>query len=172
MKRMWSRVGLISLMLASLKNSNVEVKSLNVKEAQELDIEVEEAYLGGRTFTPRYTKAVASGGILFITLNGIISNKTEETISASNVRFSISNIPENVGSRIVCFSGEKVSDEVVESGTQICAASIAKGNTLNTISNSYWYKGAKNKMILNVGVSSLTAGSSEQFDSRTFIVLF
>lgn len=145
-------------------------KSVGVRQAQ-VQLEFEATNLGGRTFTARYCKALVSAGIMYVIISAEIKNETAETIASGNIQVRIRNIPSYIGSKIVCVNGALVSDETT-GNPQICGITLRRGNTFSTIAQQYLFKGAQNGIDMNVQVSSLNAGNSEQVEGRTFILLF
>lgn len=154
----------------NISGKKITAEKLDVEKAlHEFDIDFTNT--GGRTATKRYMKGIVSGGFLYIIISAVFSNETESTIASSNVQLRLDNIPTSIGDKIICVDGVKVSD--AESHVnQICSISFHKGSTFYFENNSYIYKNGQNNIAMNVNVSALEAGASEQVEGRVFISLF
>ena len=177
MRRMYSlaQIQAIVALMASkgeLDFSDVDlaVKKLKVEEA-EYTFDLTPDNLGDRVWTNRYSKAFVSGGVMYIIVSGVISNPTEGAISAGTIRMILSNIPKEIGDKIICFNGDPVSG-TEGSLPQICSFATHRGNTLSSETNGYIFRNAQNSMSITIGVGNLNAGADEQVEGRQFISLF
>ena len=113
MRRMFSEKQIISLVKEAVKNEDLLVKSLDIKEPVAV-FDVTPYALEGRTLTERYNKAILTSGLLLIVLNYVLKNETASAQAQANITFRVS-VPEEVGDKIICFNGEKLSDPYVAS---------------------------------------------------------
>ena len=169
MRRMYSKNELRNETLDLLSKESVRIKSLNLDEPYK-SFDLTPVELSGRTLTVRYNKVIVSSGILFIIVNYVLKNETEETLPQANIVFSF-DVPSEIGDKIICFNGEKVSDNFT-SGQQIASFEVVYGQYLTNQANRGISKTAKNKIAITLLCPQQNAGVSEQFTGRQWLALF
>lgn len=127
--------------------------------------------LSGRTLTEIYNKAIVINNMLYIFANFKVTNETESDISSSSVSFDIE-VDNEVGDKIYCLNGEKLSDDYT-SNQPICPfySSNTSGNTFDTFSSRAISKVAKNVMRIYLLIPAMTPNAERLVSGRQFLCL-
>lgn len=167
MRRMYSENQIVKV----LEDKDVKVKRIEQSEVN-ASYDFSNPNLGSRELSFSYNKAFIINNILYVLVNGALHNPTEESIASGNISFDIV-LPDEVGDKIFCLDGEKLSDDFT-SQKIICTFCVGSSTSLgyiDSLTTRSITKSSKNTLRVNVNLGSMVAGSYRYISGRTFLSL-
>ena len=110
MRRMYSKEELRKIVLNSLENEDVKVKTIEQSEyeySQEIELT---PTITGAVVEDIYSRCVVSDGFLHIILNFKVSNPTESPISGYSLINTPINLPKKYAQKIVDIDGKSIAE--------------------------------------------------------------
>lgn len=169
MRRMFSKKQIEEMLPEALEGKDLKVKTIEAEEPnKEFSISVNN--IRGYTYTQRYCKSLVLSKILFIIMSFVLTNETEETITAGTTSYDLE-VDDETAEHIICVDGEKLSDPYT-SNKIISSMIFTRGDGLDAMGSDAITKVAKNKIRINFYAPARNAGQSWQVVGRTFLSLF
>ena len=176
MRKMFSQKQIEEMNKEALTNGEVDIvgKTLQQKEANwEFDMPIDESYLEDNNLeiVSKYYKLVQFGNVLYFVCSLCVKNNGESSFSV-NWDTLITNyeilVPEEIAKRIYDKTGHKVSEN---SGTADIARFPSFHGSSSGSSLLGHSSGANKLYVRGAGTTSISAGATNVFDARTFIIL-
>ena len=156
--------------LEALQNQDLKVKTVEQSEPYKSFDTSFIAPPTGIEMTERYCKVIVVNNILYIIGSFTATNTTESSIAFPSPAFEFE-VDDEVGSKIICVNGEKVSDTYTAEA-QICSIIVSYDNNFTSSASRKIVKTGKNKIKVYFAGGSIAAAGTEQYHGRQWISLF